>query len=141
MRPPEPARPAAAHPTGRVPTLPGAIRGAPPVAETSSAATRARSTPSDGRARGPRADSWTLLRLAATIASTAATILLAGTGSWAAAIAAGLTTAALLLWAHRAKVCVVVVIGFALALRTVVAFVAKHDGLAEDRAPKTPRSR
>lgn len=84
--------------------------------------------------------SSTLLRVAATIASTVSTIILAATGSWAAAVATGLTAAALLLWAHRATASVAVVVGAAFVLRTVVAFVTRQDALARRRAARTPPS-
>ncbi|WP_285137605.1 hypothetical protein [Microbacterium sp. lyk4-40-TSB-66] len=83
--------------------------------------------------RTPRADSSSLLRAAATIAS----IILVATGSWTAAIAAGLMTVALLLWTHRAAVSVVVVVGAAFVLRTVVAFVTRQDGPTRGREART----
>ena len=78
-----------------------------------------------------------MLRAAATIASTAATVILVGTGSWTDAIAAGLTTVALLLWTHRAAASVVVIVGAAFVLRTVVAFVPRQDGLTRGRETRT----
>lgn len=133
---PEPPSRAALRSDRAIPTLPGPPLGAPAAAES----TNGGSSPSGRRAGAPRVDPPTLLRRAATIAFAIATVVLAGAGSWPAAVATGLTAAALLLWAYRAAVSVALVVGAAFVLRAVVAFVAKQDGLTQDRASKTPPS-